>query len=86
MHPIAAAPRILRFARSMRRPPRGGRRMEYVHCELRGTATTHCIAERISEQLRATTAQKCVQICIWSFRNSRTTTMWLSTHGTRIAK
>eukprot|EP00974_Lingulodinium_polyedra_P007270 690668-Lingulodinium_polyedra.AAC.1 len=51
MHSVAAARRVARFARSMHRPPRGGRRVECVSNETRCVAATKCIAERISEQI-----------------------------------
>eukprot|EP00974_Lingulodinium_polyedra_P009690 929174-Lingulodinium_polyedra.AAC.1 len=35
-HSIVAAPRITQFARSMRRPPYGGRHMERVRCDMGG--------------------------------------------------
>eukprot|EP00974_Lingulodinium_polyedra_P037875 3631764-Lingulodinium_polyedra.AAC.1 len=42
MHSAAAAPRISRFAHSMRQPPCGGRRMERDHRETRGAAAMEC--------------------------------------------
>eukprot|EP00974_Lingulodinium_polyedra_P028065 2710805-Lingulodinium_polyedra.AAC.1 len=50
-HFVAAAPRMSRFAHSMRQPPCGGRRMECVHSEMRGVATMESISERMPEQL-----------------------------------
>eukprot|EP00974_Lingulodinium_polyedra_P041566 3991802-Lingulodinium_polyedra.AAC.1 len=35
----------------MRRPPRGGRRMERVHRKTRGATAMECVSERIPEQL-----------------------------------
>eukprot|EP00974_Lingulodinium_polyedra_P013133 1274319-Lingulodinium_polyedra.AAC.1 len=50
-HFIAAAPRISQNARSMRRPPHGGRRMERAFREMCGAAAMECVSERISERL-----------------------------------
>eukprot|EP00974_Lingulodinium_polyedra_P127156 11201121-Lingulodinium_polyedra.AAC.1 len=50
MHSVVAMPRISQFARSMRRPPCGGRRVECARCEMSGVAATECISKRVSEQ------------------------------------
>eukprot|EP00974_Lingulodinium_polyedra_P017269 1674578-Lingulodinium_polyedra.AAC.1 len=51
MHSVVATLRFSQIARSMRRPPCGGRRVERARCEMCGTAATECISECICEQL-----------------------------------
>eukprot|EP00974_Lingulodinium_polyedra_P010678 1029126-Lingulodinium_polyedra.AAC.1 len=51
VYSVAAALRVSQFAHSTRRPPCGGRRMEYARCGMGGARTTECISERMSEQL-----------------------------------
>eukprot|EP00974_Lingulodinium_polyedra_P008907 853542-Lingulodinium_polyedra.AAC.1 len=43
-HSIVAAPRVSQFARSMRRPPHGGRRVERARCDVCGAAPVGCDA------------------------------------------
>eukprot|EP00974_Lingulodinium_polyedra_P001426 135016-Lingulodinium_polyedra.AAC.1 len=58
-HSTTAAPRVSQFARCTRRPPYGGRRMERVRCEMRGSAARECMSQRTSEHRARKTAQTC---------------------------
>eukprot|EP00974_Lingulodinium_polyedra_P118818 11168723-Lingulodinium_polyedra.AAC.1 len=53
-----AAPRVSQSARSMRRPPRGGRRAECADCEMLAAAAVGRVSERVSTQF---SRQKCFQ-------------------------
>eukprot|EP00974_Lingulodinium_polyedra_P065467 6329647-Lingulodinium_polyedra.AAC.1 len=50
MHSVVAMPHISHFVPSMRRPPRGGRRMECAHFEMCGAAATECVSDRVFAQ------------------------------------
>eukprot|EP00974_Lingulodinium_polyedra_P106815 10340414-Lingulodinium_polyedra.AAC.1 len=61
MNSIVAISRVSRCTHSMRRPLRGGRRVECANGEMRGAAAVKCVSERIAEHCRARAGQTYLQ-------------------------
>eukprot|EP00974_Lingulodinium_polyedra_P052815 5078216-Lingulodinium_polyedra.AAC.1 len=67
MHSTVAAPRVSRRTRSMRRPLRGGRRVECARREMRGAAVAKFVVERVSQHSCARGGQEYRQACCSAF-------------------